>query len=261
VGRCTIHTPALPTWAKISRHSASFVPLNPGAPQQSGLDSHPRGHFRSQSIGDTMLVFTSGYNRHFHQSTPELPSGTPLLAAFNRAESPENVFIDTISPPRHHLEASRPDQQIRSAELSSTKRSGFLPSRRAERQYPHRHSECLHWTGRGSKLGAEPGTWPLGGCGLDATTADFSPSTKQVAVTPCAAGWQSRRTAGPLVVANFGNDSITVFKPAYAGSTNWSAGEELDLRPARATRPGGVRRANIHSGWLLKVPDRASTAT
>lgn len=47
-----------------------------------------------------------------------------------------------------------------------------------------------------------------------------------------------------LVVANFGNDSITVFRKVSGGFTNWSPGTELDLRPGKSDAaqsgvPGG----------------------
>ncbi len=65
-----------------------------------------------------------------------------------------------------------------------------------------------------------------------------------ISVLPCAAGLAISTDGSTLVVANFGNDSITVFNGGFRGFTNWSMGTELDLRPgknnaAQSGLPGG----------------------
>jgi len=81
------------------------------------------------------------------------------------------------------------------------------------------------------------------GLGLNATSSGPEPVNEQVSVTPCAAGVAISSDGNTLVVANFGNDSITVFHRVYAGNL-WSRGTELDLRPGKSNAaqsgvPGG----------------------
>ena len=70
---------------------------------------------------------------------------------------------------------------------------------------------------------------------------DLAPINSQVAVKPCAAGVAISNDGQTLVVANYYNDSITVFRGGFG---NWSKGTELDLRPgksdpSKAGVPGG----------------------
>ena len=82
------------------------------------------------------------------------------------------------------------------------------------------------------------------GLGLGLDVPPDSPLVEvntQVAVKPCAAGVAISKDGQTLVVANYYNDSITVFTGGYG---NWSPGTELDLRPgksdaAQAGTPGG----------------------
>ena len=65
---------------------------------------------------------------------------------------------------------------------------------------------------------------------------------------PCAAGVAISNDGQTLVVANYYNDSITVFT---GGLGNWSAvSGNSTCAPARATpRRPACRAANIHFGW------------
>jgi len=70
-------------------------------------------------------------------------------------------------------------------------------------------------------------------------------------VLPCAAGLAISADGRTLVVANYGNDSITVFNAGFGGFTRWSKVWELDLRPGKSNAAqSGVPGANIHFGWL-----------
>lgn len=79
------------------------------------------------------------------------------------------------------------------------------------------------------------------GNGLSVQPGGTGPVNAQVGVKPCAAGLAISKDGKTLVVANYYNDSITVFSGGYG---NWSKGTELDLRPgksnpAQAGVPGG----------------------
>jgi DNA-binding beta-propeller fold protein YncE len=83
------------------------------------------------------------------------------------------------------------------------------------------------------------------------------PVNAQVGVKPCAAGLAISKDGKTLVVANYYNDSITVFSGGYG---NWSKGTELDLRPgksnpAQAGVPGGE-----YAFWVA-VKGSAASAT
>ncbi len=74
---------------------------------------------------------------------------------------------------------------------------------------------------------------------------------------PCAAGVAISNDGKTLVVANYYNDSITVFTGGFG---NWSKGTELDLRPgksdpSKAGMPGGE-----YPFWVV-VKGNGSSAT
>ena len=77
---------------------------------------------------------------------------------------------------------------------------------------------------------------------VEPTKGEQLPVNERVAVAPCAAGVAVSKDGKTLVVANYYNDSITVFS---GGLGNWSKGTEVDLRPgksdpAQAGVPGGA---------------------
>ncbi len=117
-------------------------------------------------------------------------------------------------------------------------------------------------------MNTDSGTWQhdselaLGhaaGVGLDVEppTGEQLPVNERVAVSPCAAGVAISSDGKTLVVANYYNDSITVF---YGGLGNWSKGTELDLRPgkndpSKVGMPGGE-----YPFWVV-VKGNGSSAT
>src|SRR5208283_1701118 len=113
-----------------------------------------------------------------------------------------------------------------------------------------------------SLLWALTGELPLGhttGNGLPVTNGPGTGVNAGVSVGPCAAGVAISRDGLTLVVANYENDSITVFT---GGLGKWSKqGTELDLRPGKAASspmpgtPGGE-----YPFWVV-VTGNGSTAT
>ena len=95
------------------------------------------------------------------------------------------------------------------------------------------------------------------GNGLSVQPGGTGPVNAQVGVKPCAAGLAISKDGKTLVVANYYNDSMTVFSGGYG---NWSKGTELDLRPgksnpAQAGVPGGE-----YAFWVA-VKGSAASAT
>ena len=104
------------------------------------------------------------------------------------------------------------------------------------------------------------GHGPLGGLGLNATSSGPVPINEQVSVTPCAAGVAISTDGKTLVVANFGNDSITVFNRGYGGATNWPPGTELDLRPGKSNAAQSGVPGGEYPFWVV-VKGTGSSAT
>jgi DNA-binding beta-propeller fold protein YncE len=209
---------------------ARFVPLNPDLPGKPGwLVDHAVTSATSPD-GKTLLILTSGYNRVYDTPTPR-----PNLAL-----SSEHVFIYDIS-------TATPFKKQVVRIPNSYNGIVFDPSGKAF-YVAGGVSDNVHVV----TLGAD-GTWsepgpplPLGhhnlGNGLvgqaDVGTGSIN---LQVGVKPCAAGVAVSGDGKTLVVANYYNDSITVFN---GGLGNWSSGRELDLRPGKndpsqAGVPGG----------------------
>jgi DNA-binding beta-propeller fold protein YncE len=179
----------------------------------------------------TLLVLTSGYNRVYNANTP-IPYGP---------DSNEYVFIYDISTP-----TPLKKQVVQIA--NSYNGIVFDPSGAAF-YVAGGVSDNVHII----TLSAD-GTWgepgpalALGqknrtGVGLAVQPSGVQGSINlQVGVKPCAAGVAISNDGQTLVVANYYNDSITVFN---GGLGNWSQGTELDLRPgksdvSKAGTPGG----------------------
>jgi DNA-binding beta-propeller fold protein YncE len=233
----------------------TFVPLNPG------LKDHPEWtatHAASSVVsptGDTMLVLTSGFNRIYNNPLTKLP----LLAAWSLADSPEHVFVYDLTTTTPSLKQVIPITNTIHVGTNvvlypgSTYSGIVFDPTGLEFYVPGGPDDVVHIFA----LSASNGMWaetansplplghgPLGGLGLNATSGGLEPINEQVSVTPCAAGVAISSDSRTLVVANFANDSITIFSRAYATSANWSAGTELVLRPgksnpAQAGVPGG----------------------
>jgi DNA-binding beta-propeller fold protein YncE len=80
---------------------------------------------------------------------------------------------------------------------------------------------------------------------------------EMVGVKPCASGVAISRDGKTLVVANYYNDSITVFKGGYG---KWSKGQELDLRPGK-TDPSQAGVPGGEYPFWVAVKGKGATAT
>ncbi|HTW67393.1 MAG TPA: hypothetical protein VME17_22390 [Bryobacteraceae bacterium] len=239
----------LPNTGQNLTPQGTLVPLNPGLPDHPEWTATHAVTSVVSPLGDTLLVLTSGFNRIYNNPLQPNPSNPaepilPLLAAWNPTDSAEHVFI-------YDLTTTTPVLKQALAVPNTYNGIVFDPSGLAF-YVAGGPSDNLHIftlsasTGLWAEAANSPislGHGPLGGLGLTASSGGPEPINEQVAVTPCAAGVAISTDGKTLVVANFGNDSITLFNRVYGGY-NWVKGTELDLRPgksnpAQAGVPGG----------------------
>ncbi len=234
-------TPALPNIGQDLTPLGTLVTLNPG------LADHPEwtaSHAVSSVVSPdhkTLLVLTSGYNRVYNAPLTIVP----LLESFSSADSPEHVFIYDLTGATPSLKQVLAIKNTYSGMVFDPSGLGFYVSGGPSDNV---HIFTLNTaTGMWAEAANSPlplGHGPLGGLGLNVTGGGPFPIYEGVAVTPCAAGVAIASDGRTLVVANYGNDSITVFNRGYGSFTSWSAGKELDLRPGKSNPaqsgvPGG----------------------
>jgi DNA-binding beta-propeller fold protein YncE len=205
----------------------------------------------------TLLVLTSGYNRVYRTNLVDGSLQPDALGTyFNWPDSMEYVFVYDIS--------TRTLVQKQVVTVPNTYNGivfdpsgtafyvssgvGDVPYDRTGAVNPAQSAgDNIHvFTLAASGAWAESDRLLLGhtaGIGLDVqppTGEQLQPNEK-VAVSPCAAGVAITDDGQTIVVANYYNDSITVFT---GGLGHWSKGTELDLRPgksdpAKSGVPGG----------------------
>ncbi|WP_206171560.1 hypothetical protein [Thiorhodococcus mannitoliphagus] len=198
---------------------ARFLPLNPDLPDNPGWLAGQAVTTVVSPDQKTLLVLTSGYNRVYDADSP-IP---------NAADSNEYVFIYDISTPVPIK------QQV--VQIANTYNGiVFDPSGWAF-YVAGGVDDKVHIITRSAS-----GTWgeqdgnflALGhtlGLGLNIDPNGATQVNQMVGVKPCAAGVAISSDGQTLVVANYYNDSITVFTGGYG---NWSSGTELDLRPGKS---------------------------
>jgi DNA-binding beta-propeller fold protein YncE len=221
---------------------SQFVNLNPDLPDNPDWLT---GHAVTSVVSPdhkTLLVLTSGYNRVFRTDGVPDAFGTYI----NWPDSQEYVFIYDISTntPAKKQVVKVPntyngivfDPSGKAFYVSSG--MGDFPFDSTGAVNPAKSAgDNIHIF----TLNATSGAWqhetelPLGhtaGLGLvvEPAKGEQLPVNVRVAVAPCAAGVAVSKDGMTLVVANYYNDSITVFK---GGLGNWSKGTELDLRPGK----------------------------
>ena len=158
----------------------------------------------------TLLILTSGYNRVFNIST--IPPTTPLM--WYAPDSNEYVFVYDISLP--------------------------VPVKLQVLQFPNTYSGIVFDpSGAAFYVSGGPGdnihvvTRTASGSWADQPALTLSlghAAGVGLGVHPCAAGLAVSQDGQTLVVANYYNDSITMFR---GGLGNWGMGREIDLRPGR----------------------------
>jgi YVTN family beta-propeller protein len=188
-------------------------------------------------LGDTLLVLTSGFNRIYHLENPAPPS-----PVWSIADSNEYVFVYDIAAGMPVLKQTLPVPNTYNGIVFDPTGLAFYVSGGP--------SDNVHIF----TVNSNTGTWveaansPLAlghhaGNGLNTTSGGPAPINSQVFVYPCAAGVAISKDGKTLVVANYYNDSITVFN-RFFGGYSWSKETELDLRPGKSNPsqagvPGG----------------------
>ena len=168
----------------------------------------------------TLLVLTSGYNRFYNTNTP-----IPYWP-----DSNEYVFIYDISTPTPvKKQVVQIPNTYNGIVFDPSGKAFYVPGCSNDNV----HIIALNPTGTWEE---QPGTaLALGhgtGNGLVGKTDVGAGSINlQVGVKPCAAGVAISNDGKTLVVANYYNDSITVFN---GGLGNWSKAREGDLRPGKS---------------------------
>jgi hypothetical protein len=254
-------------------YDSTFEPLVPGAAVLPDYPAWQAGQAVTTAVspdGNTLLILTSGYNRIFQ------PLGTPNggyinsdRTAYDYANSEEYVFIYDISqgtpvqkqvvtvpnsyngivwdpvPGNHafYVSGGMGDYPfVNGLPVPSTPATSTTPAK--------------SYTGHGDNvhvfaLGSDGTTWSEQqelvmnhGSGLGLNVPISGPGTANGSIweSPCAAGVAISSDGQTLAVANYDNDSISVFT---GGFNHWSSvPTEIDLRPGNGNSttmgtPGG----------------------
>ena len=275
-----VESQALPNMGQqitpLAPQGCRFVPLNPG------LSDNPNwlaGQGVTTVVSpdhNTMLVLTSGYNRVFRSDDVQ----DALGFYENWPDSKEYVFIYDISTPTPVLKQVVTVPNTYNGIVFDPSGTAFYVSS-CMGDFPFDstgsfNADSSSWAGDNVhifNLNTATGTWQTGtelalghtaGLGLDVDTPSVQqiPINERVAVYPCAAGVAVSNLGQTLVVANYYNDSISIFK---GGVGHWTAvstvmgNGELDLRPGKSGgksgEPGGE-----YPFWVV-VKGNGSSAT
>ncbi len=214
------------TITPLAAPGSRFQPLNPALADFPAWLAQDAAHCVVSPDQKTLAVLTSGYNRVFY------PYGTNANA-MNTVDSTEFVFIYDIS--NGTADVAPQVVPIPNAYHGIV----FDPSGWAV-YVGGLSDDAIHIITRSAT-----GTWSLQsgnslalghnnlGVGLGLAVPDTSKMfaiNEQVSVQPAAAGVAVSSDGRTLAVANYYNDSITVFTGGYG---NWAKLKEFDLRPGK----------------------------
>jgi len=208
----------------LAPQGSQFQPMNPDLP---GNPAWLAGQAVTTVVSPdhkTLLVLTSGYNRIFYTDGPN-------AGKMNLPDSTEYVFIYDISAPSPVKKQVLKIPNTYNGIVFDPSGTAFYVAGGVDDKI---HIVTLSTTGTWEE---QAGTPPLvlgNGMGLGLAVQPNSeplPINIRVYVRPCAAGVAISADGNTLVVANYYNDSITVFK---GGLGNWSPGTELDLRHGKS---------------------------
>ncbi len=227
--------PNMSQWiSPLAPEGAQFEPLDTGMM----VNGKPwlAGHAVTSVVspdGNTLLILTSGYNRVFNAASNS-------LTTFDPAESNEYVFVYDI--------ATNTPIQTQVLQIPTTY-NGIVFDPYRDPSVPGRPATHFYVTGcaqdivRIFTLNTATGLWAedptpltLGhetGVGLPVVNSGTEPVNAQVFVYPCAAGVAISQDGQTLAVANYYNDSISLFTGGYG---NWTPMNTLATSPP--TTPG-----------------------
>jgi len=242
VGGVSITVDAVAPWAQtlpnmdqtitpLAPAGSQFQQLNPDLPDNPAwLASHAATTAVSPD-GGTMLVLTSGYNRVFDQ-------GSNSLTSFYPADSEEYVFVYDISsgapikkqvlqvPITYFGIAWDPNSTNTNPVGSNTVAHFYVSGCSMDEVHIFSYNGAAGlWTEDNSQISNSLPVPPLKlghstGVGLNvAPQVGSVPVNSQVYVYPCAAGIALSPSGKTMVVANYYNDSVSIFTGGYG---NWS---------------------------------------
>ena len=265
-------------------YDSTFEPLVPGAAVLPSYPAWQVGQAVSTVVspdGNTLLILTSGYNRIYKDfSVPPYPGGfNPDGTDYDYPNSQEYVFIFDISSgtpvqkqvvtvpnsysgivfdPHHKNSLGMYDAFYVSSGMGdypfAIDGNGEFTLIPTATGYSGYNGDNVHVF----TLSADGTTWAqqeeLGlsytsGIGLLVPTAEgAAPVNSVVFVQPIAAGLAISSDGQTLAVANYANDSITMFT---GGLGNWSKGTNVDLRPGDGTSTTMGTPGGEYPFWVL----------
>lgn len=214
------------TITPLAAPGSRFQPMNPGLADLPAWLAQDAAHCVVSPDQKTLAVLTSGYNRVF------IPYGTNANA-MSPTDSTEYVFIYDIS-------SGVPDAKPQVVQIPNAYHGIVFDPAGWAIYVGGLSDDAIHIITRSAT-----GTWSLQsgnslalghnnlGVGLGLAVPPGVPMfaiNEQVSVQPAAAGVAISSDGKTLAVANYYNDSITVFTGGYG---NWSKLKEFDLRPGK----------------------------
>ena len=239
----------------LAPRGSRFEPLNPDLPDRPDWLAGQAVTSVVSPDRKTLLVLTSGYNRVYTTGVP--PPPYPWYGP----DSNEYVFIYDISAP---MPVKKQVVQIANTYSGMV----FDPSGKAF-YVAGGVNDNVHIFTQSAATATAAATWveapgsalALGhglGIGLNIQPSGAIAINSQIGVYPCAAGVAISNDGKTLVVANYYNDSITVFT---GGLGNWSkAAPNLDLRPGKSD-PSKAGVAGGEYPFWVAVKGNGSSAT
>jgi hypothetical protein len=255
----------------LAPYDSTFEPLVPGLAQYPAWQAGQAVSTVVSPDGKTLLILTSGFNRILKD--PGILNSDNTF--YDYPNSQEYVFIFDISK-------GRPVQKQVVRIPNSYNGIVFDPSGQAfyvsggMGDYPFNSpgvpSPAPHFTGAGDSvhifaLSSDGTTWAEqpallmnhpAGLGLNTPNQGIVPVNSAIFVQPCAAGVAISSDGQTLAVANYYNDSITVFK---GGLGHWSrVTPDLDLRPLDGTPSAMGTPGGAYPFWVV-IQGSGETAT
>jgi DNA-binding beta-propeller fold protein YncE len=259
-------------------YDSTFEPMIPGAAVLLNYPDWQVGQAVTTVVspdGKTLLILTSGYNRIYYPlGTGDYGYGVnPDATAYDYSNSKEYVFIYDISQGRPvqkqvvtipnsyngivfdpTIDTTSTDTNYgRSTAFYVSSGSGDYPFESSDSNSPQSTANFAN-TGKDNvhvfTLSSDGTTWSEqnelvmhhgSGLGLNVPIAGPGTANGSIWESPCAAGVAISSDGQTLAVANYDNDSISVFT---GGLGNWTRMPDIDLRPGDGTTttmgtPGG----------------------
>ena len=221
---------------------AQFVTLNPGLPDKPDWLAGQAVTTVVSPDHRTLLVLTSGYNRVYAPGVPAPPY------PWYGPDSNEYVFIYDIS--------TQTPIKKQVLQIPNTYHGMVFDPSGTHFYVAGGQDDNVHTITLSAGIWAEesPAAPKLAmhhrlGVGLNLKPSGAIQINSQVGVYPCAAGVAISSDGKTLVVANYYNDSITVFTGGYG---NWSSPKDLDLRPGKsASNPQRGVAGGEYPFWVV----------